>query len=166
MKREDGIFCNTCNVTGHRPTGMREEEPMEQKAMAAAIKQRLWLLSFPEHLFYFQWLQNSTPSDMRDYKEHLMMFFSRWEEPNYRRNCSSSHPCWPMMILGRNRIYFTWVANSYKWEARGFWINASPWERSLGNFLLIEFWIWQETRVSLSSHLLLQGIHESEHRAW
>ena len=34
-------------------------------------------------------------------------------------------------ILGRNGIYFTWVAASYRGEARGLWINASPRERSL-----------------------------------
>ena len=47
-----------------------------------------------------------------------------------------------IIILGRNGIYFTWVAASYRGEARGLWINASPRERSLVKFHLSEFRIW------------------------
>ena len=46
-------------------------------------------------------------------------------------------------ILGRYGIYFTWVAASYRGEARGLWINASPRERSLVRFHLSEFRIWK-----------------------
>ena len=46
-------------------------------------------------------------------------------------------------ILGRNGIYFTWVAASYRGEARGIWIKASPRERSLVKFHLSEFRIWK-----------------------
>ena len=44
-----------------------------------------------------------------------------------------------IIILGRNGIYFTWVAASYRGEARGLWINGSPRECSLVKFHLSEF---------------------------
>ena len=64
-----------------------------------------------------------------------------------------------ILILGRNAIYFTWVAASYRGEARGLWINASPRERSLVKFHLSEFRIWKGfspwgNRGSLACHLL------------
>ena len=64
-----------------------------------------------------------------------------------------------IIILGRNGIYFTWVAASYRGEARGLWINASPWERSLVKFHLGEFRIWKGfspwgNRGSVACHLL------------
>ena len=62
-------------------------------------------------------------------------------------------------ILGQNGIYFTWVAASYRGEARGLWINASPRERSLVKFHLSEFRIWKGfspwgNRGSVTCHLL------------
>ena len=62
-------------------------------------------------------------------------------------------------ILGRNGIYFTLVAASYRGEARGLWINASPRERSLVKFHLSEFRIWKGfspwgNRGSVACHLL------------
>ena len=63
-----------------------------------------------------------------------------------------------IIILGRNGIYFTWVAASYRGEARGLWINASPRERSLVKFHLSEFRIWKGfspwgNRGSVACHL-------------
>ena len=63
------------------------------------------------------------------------------------------------IILGRNDIYFTWVAAPYRGETRGLWINASPWECSLAKFQLSEFRIWKEfspwgNRDSVACHLL------------
>ena len=63
----------------------------------------------------------------------------RWPRVYRRSNvglvvaCSGEHMSkWHYnMILGRNGIYFTWVAASYRGEARGLWINAFPQERSL-----------------------------------
>ena len=62
-------------------------------------------------------------------------------------------------ILGRNGIYFTWAAASYRGEARGLWINASPRERSLVKFHLSKFRIWKGfstwgNRGSVACHLL------------
>ena len=45
--------------------------------------------------------------------------------------------------MGRNGTYFTWVASSYRVEARGLWMNDSPRERSLIKFHL------SESRISL-----------------
>ena len=63
------------------------------------------------------------------------------------------------IILGRNCIYFTWVAASHRGEARGLWINASPRERSLVKFHLSESRIWNGfspwgNRGSVACHLL------------
>ena len=62
-------------------------------------------------------------------------------------------------ILGRNGVYFTWMAASYRGEARGLWINASSRERSLVKFHLSEFRIWKGfspwgNRGSVACHLL------------
>ena len=64
-----------------------------------------------------------------------------------------------IIILGRNGIYFTWVAASYRGEARGLSINASPRVRSLVKFHLSEFRIWKVfspwgNRGSVACHLL------------
>ena len=73
-------------------------------------------------------------------------------------NYSASH-IFINKILGRNGIYFTWVAASYRGEARGLWINASPRECSLVKFHLSEFRIWKGfspwgNRGSVACHLL------------
>ena len=64
-----------------------------------------------------------------------------------------------IIIMGRNGIYFMWVAASYRGEARGLWINASPRERSLVKYHLGEFRIWKGflpwgNRGSVACHLL------------
>ena len=83
------------------------------------------------------------------------------------------------MIWGRNCIYFTWVAASYRGEARVLSINASPRERSLVKFHLSEFQIWKGfshwgNRGSVACHLLLmktsatypQSQGASQHLDW
>ena len=69
-------------------------------------------------------------------------------------------------------VYFTWVAASYRGEARGLWINASPWERSLVKFHLSEFRrdfrleetvaVWPVTCFGWKPPLLIPS-HNSQH---
>ena len=71
---------------------------------------------------------------------------------------TSSHH-YESIIFGRNGTYFTWVATSYRGEARGLWIYASPRERSLVKFHLSASRIWKGfspwgNRGSVACHLL------------
>ena len=87
---------------------------------------------------------------------------SKWRHNTFMRDfrdiildCSNGER---QLILGRNGIYFMWVAASYRGEA-SLWINAYPRQRSLVKFHFSEFRIWKGfslwgNRGSVACHLL------------